>query len=181
MVSAISSQDIGTWRVQGNPPHLPGWFQLRQRQGRPQQLCSQGRYFRVDSFHCGLAGTGSPGERIRRAGRRFPSQQLISEGQSWPCNSNQPVCTGCGSVDGAGAGTFSFTIPNWPSAGTQELRVFGINGVKASKNFVVVGPQISVTPQTVVANQRVSLIGTGFSPGAVIANAQDDQSGTESS
>ena len=32
---------------------------------------------------------------------------------------------------------------------------------------------IQVNPETVLANQRVSLIGTGFSPGAVIANDTD--------
>ena len=90
-------------------------------------------------------------------------------------------CGGCGgSVDATGAGNFSITIPNNAKAGIQELRVTGMvpadgsDAVNASTNITLAGPRIQVTPQSVVANRRISLVGTGFSPGAVIANAVDE-------
>ena len=58
--------------------------------------------------------------------------------------------------------------------------MFGANDVKASKNVTISGPQITVTPGEVLANQRISLVGTGFSPGSVIANADDDLMQTDS-
>ena len=104
----------------------------------------------------------------------FPANSQIIKAEL-ARDSDRPVCAPCGTgVDGTGAGTFSFTIPNWPTAGTQELKVFGTNDVDASKNVTISGPQIQINPKTVLANQRVSLIGTGFSPGSVIANASDD-------
>ena len=41
------------------------------------------------------------------------------------------------------------------------------------RTSTITGPVIQVNPETILANQRVSLIGTGFSPGAVIANDTD--------
>ena len=174
VVSAISSQDIGTCEFKVTHPTFQGGFNYVNAKDGRSSYAPKADTFELTASISASPSTGSPGERILVQVVDFPPNSSISRAEL-ARNSDQPVCTGCGSVDGAGAGTFSFTIPNWPSAGTQELRVFGINDVKASKNFTVVGPQISVTPQTVVANQRVSLIGTGFSPGSVIANAQDDQ------
>ena len=122
--------------------------------------------------------SGSPGERMLVQVVDFPPNSTITMAQL-ARNANNPICTGCGSVDGAGAGTFSFIIPNWPSAGTQELKVFGANDVDAAVNVTISGPQITVTPGEVLANQRVSLVGTGFSPGSVIANADDDLMSTD--
>ena len=71
--------------------------------------------------------------------------------------------TAGGRVDNSGSGNISFTIPNWAKAGTQEVRVY-VGGKNATKNITIGGPRITATPQTVVANQRISLVGTGFSP-----------------
>ena len=83
-------------------------------------------------------------------------------------------CSGiCGTVDRAGSGNFKVTIPNWVNGGTQELRVTGEDDVKASTNVSLAGPQILVTPGTVLANQRISLVGTGFSPNSEIDDDVD--------
>ena len=78
-----------------------------------------------------------------------------------------------GGVDNNGTGNFSVTIPNWVRAGIQELKVWDDDGTSAATKVDLLGPQIQITPKTVLANQRVSLVGTGFSPGGVVANAAD--------
>ena len=117
---------------------------------------------------------GSPGEIMLVQVVDFPYGQItkVEIAREEYCSS------GCGSVDTQGSGNFSLTIPNWVKGGVQELRISGqkdANGdtVRASTNVTFGGPQINVTPGQVLANQRVSLIGTGFSPGAVIANDSD--------
>ena len=47
------------------------------------------------------------------------------------------------------------------------------DAVKASTNVTLAGPQIQVTPGTVLANQRISLVGTGFSPNSEIDDDVD--------
>ena len=118
---------------------------------------------------------GSPGEIIQIQVVDFPRSRSISRVEI----ARDPLnCGGCGgTIDVAGAGNFSITIPNSVKAGTQELRVVTVGDdgedVTASTNIDLLGPQINVTPGSVLANQRVSLVGTGFSPGSVIANADD--------
>ena len=80
-----------------------------------------------------------------------------------------------GSVDSTGSGNFKITIPNWARAGVQELKVWDTSDESASTNVTLSGPQIQVTPQTVLSNQRVSLVGVGFSSGAMIG----DEDGSE--
>ncbi|MCY4366197.1 MAG: hypothetical protein OXE17_08245 [Chloroflexi bacterium] len=80
-----------------------------------------------------------------------------------------------GGID-SGSGSFSIEIPNWARGGIQELKVWdnaSPDQTSASTKVTLVGPQIRLTRETVVANQRISLIGTGFSPGAAIANVND--------
>ena len=118
---------------------------------------------------------GSPGEIIQIQVVDFPRSRSITRVEI----ARDPLnCGGCGgTIDAAGAGNFSITIPNSVKAGTQELRVVTVGDnlkeVTASTNIDLLGPQINVTPGSVLANQRVSLVGTGFSPGSVIANADD--------
>ena len=115
--------------------------------------------------------SGSPGEIILLQVVDFPPGNIgkIEISRETHCSGS------CGNVDSQGSGNISLTIPNTVKAGAQEVRITsGVDSdVKASATVTFVGPQINVTPGTVLANQRVSLVGTGFSPGAVIANASD--------
>ena len=92
----ISSQwHIGTLRVRGNPPHLT---RVVSTTSTPRTaaaiMLNQGRYFRVDSFHCKpRQGTGSPGERILVQVVDFPINSSISRAEL-ARNSDDPVCTG---------------------------------------------------------------------------------------
>ena len=71
--------------------------------------------------------------------------------------------------------TSRFTIPNDVTAGKQELRVHA-GGENASKSVVISGPRIKVTPGDVVANQRVSLVGSGYTAGSKIGDGEGDSS-----
>ena len=55
----------------------------------------------------------------------------------------------------------------------RQLRVYA-GGQNDPTNVTIVGPRIISTPSTVVANQRVSLVGTGFSPNSVLGNDTQD-------
>ena len=124
---------------------------------------------------------GSPGEIIQIQVVDFPPNTSISLVQI-----SRTAVSGGGATDSTGAESFQITIPNWVKAGAQELRVTANkvdaagDNVRASTVIDLLGPQINVTPGTVLANQRISLVGSGFSPGAVIANDTDDEGNHDS-
>ena len=123
--------------------------------------------------------SGSPGQIILLQVVDFPPGNISKIEIA-----RQILCTGtCGNVDPQGNGNMSVTIPNGVNAGAQEVRVTsGVNpAVTATTTITFVGPNIQVNPREVLPNQRISLIGTGFSPGAVIANdAEVDQNAPHS-
>ena len=174
MVAKIDGNDVGKCGFDVTHPTFGGGFNyVNARDGRGNYAPEPDEFELTASINA-TPDTGSPGERILVQVVDFPANSQIIKAEL-ARDSDRPVCAPCGTgVDGTGAGTFSFTIPNWLTAGTQELKVFGTNDVDASKNVTISGPQIQINPKTVLANQRVSLIGTGFSPGSVIANASDD-------
>ena len=174
VVAAIDGSDIGACGFEVTHPTFGGGFNyVNARDGRGN-YAPEPDEFELTASISATPASGSPGERILVQVVDFPVNSQIIKAEL-ARDSARPVCAPCGTgVDGTGAGTFSFTIPNWPTAGTQELKVFGINDVDASKNVTISGPVIQVNPKTVLANQRISLIGTGFSPNSVIANATDD-------
>ena len=75
--------------------------------------------------------------------------------------------TNFGTVDSQGSGNFSITIPNWAPTGRQDLKVW-TDAADARTTITVAGPTIRVNPSNIVANQRVSMIGSGFTPGAYV-------------
>ncbi len=78
-----------------------------------------------------------------------------------------------GSTDGSGNVNISVVIPNWAEPGKQELRVHTTDGAKDNVTVDISGPVITPTPRMVVANQRVSLVGSGFFAGAKIGDCDD--------
>ena len=126
--------------------------------------------------------TGSPGETILVQVIDFTENtrlQTVQIGRQYYCGEANPFgvtesCPGL-DVDASGSGNFSIDIPDWVRAGVQELKVVSAAKDSASTNVTLLGPRIQVNPGTVLANQRISLIGTGFSPGAVIANDTDNE------
>ena len=125
---------------------------------------------------------GSPGEIMLVQVVDFKSNigKVTIGGQVWCSDAGDSDPDGetrlcAGTVDNSGAGNFKITIPNWVRAGAQELKVFDDRdpAASATDSVTLLGPQINVSPKTVLGNQRISLVGTGFSPGAVIANDRD--------
>jgi hypothetical protein len=125
---------------------------------------------------------GSPGEVMQVQLVSFPPSTSIQEiklsgqficGGMPPGKKVEVNCSSYGSVGGQGTASIGVTVPNWAIAGKQELRLKA-GGKTDTYNVNIVGPRIVSTPQTVVANQRVSLVGTGFSPRAEIGDDTAD-------
>ena len=122
--------------------------------------------------------SGSPGEIILIQVVDFSagsSLKKVTLGRQDYCGGdNNPVETSftCPAltVDSTGSGNFKITVPNWARSGVQELKIFGTGGDDGSQNVTIGGPVINVTPGTIWANQRISLVGTGFSSNAVIGD-----------
>ena len=116
---------------------------------------------------------GSPGEIMQVQLVSFPlsghiSRITLSGDEICGPAADSDACQ-YGNVGGQGTASIPVTVPNWAVGGVQELRVWA-GGENDSVNVTIVGPRIIPTPQTVVANQRVSLVGTGFSPRAKIGD-----------
>ncbi|MYC28517.1 MAG: hypothetical protein F4X65_00290 [Chloroflexi bacterium] len=109
---------------------------------------------------------GSPGEiiQVQLASFMQGAVSRVSLGGRDVCGGANPMpCNG--SVNNQGTGTSRVAIPNWAGAGIQELKLW-VGDQDDSTNVTIAGPRVVPTPSTVVANQRVSLVGTGFSPNA---------------
>ena len=123
--------------------------------------------------------SGSPGEIIQVQLSSFPNGAPITSiklsGRDI-CGGKQASCIsqGFGSVGSQGSTSVGVTVPNWATAGVQELFVEA-GGEDDNTKVTIVGPRIVPTPQTVVANQRVSLVGTGFSPRSMIGRVNTGQ------
>jgi hypothetical protein len=128
---------------------------------------------------------GSPGEIMQVRLVSFTPNKLITrvklQGKDicggTPPGETKTVACKHGSVNDQGSASISVTIPNWAVAGLGELRVYTSED-NDNTNVTIEGPRIVSTPQTVVANQRVSLVGTGFSPRSIIGDDDliDDRS-----
>ncbi len=124
---------------------------------------------------------GSPGEIMQVQLVSFPMGMAIQEiklSGDYICGGVPPrmtetvSCSSYGPVGSMGTASIAITVPNWAVAGKQELRIKA-GGKTDTTNVTIVGPRIISTPATVVANQRVSLVGTGFSPNSVLGDDTD--------
>ena len=150
--------------------------------GRDNKAVSHAKFLLEQSIQASPA-SGSPGEimliqvvdfdggrmvdRIQLGGLEYCGPNANPYGEIIPCT--------VGNTDTSGSANFGVTVPNWARSGTQQLKVY-IGGKNASTNVDIGGPQISVTPGTVQANQRISLVGTGFSSNEIIGDDDDDVS-----
>ena len=109
---------------------------------------------------------GSPGEiiQVQLASFMQGAVSRVSLGGRDVCGGSSTM-TCNGSVNNQGTGTTRVAIPNWAGSGIQELKIW-VGDQDDSTNVTIAGPRIVPTPSTVVANQRLSLVGTGFSPNA---------------
>ena len=134
--------------------------------------------FELKSSISATPAGGSPGEIILVQVVDFKFNEgleSVTLGRQDYCGGdNNPIrtsrtCPGL-SVDATGSGNFKIVVPNWARAGVQELKVFGDMESDGSTNITIGGPRITVTPSSVLANQRISLVGTGFSPNTIVGD-----------
>ena len=172
--AAISGADIGECEFTVTHPTFDGGVNyLNAVDGRNNyvSLDKDLAEFVLEASVSASPAGGSPGEIILVQVVDFPGGpigQIEISRRNYCPSPEVPICPG--SVDSTGSGNFKVEIPDWVKAGVQELRVTsGTNDdVDASINISLVGPQISVTPESILANQRISLVGTGFSPNSEI-------------
>ena len=117
--------------------------------------------------------TGSVGDTIQVQMSDFPADATVTAISI----AGFPVSP-TGSVNAEGNGSFSFVIPNSVPQGIEKLAVFASNAKKeeadADTKLIIGGPGIRVTPGTVLANQRVSVVASGFTAGARICCVDPD-------
>ena len=118
---------------------------------------------------------GSPGEVMQVQLSSFPANvgvTAIKLSGDYICGGLNPAgvtipCTY--TVGSQGTASIPVKVPNWAVAGIQEL-VVEAGGEDSDAKVTIVGPRILPTPQTVVANQRISLVGSGFSPNSKLGD-----------
>ena len=172
-VANIGSDDVGKCDFTVSHPVFVGGMNYVNAVDGRNQYARKSDTFDLTASVQARPASGSPGESIVLQIVDFPTNRGISAIQI----SRDPRtinCVGNCSTDQNGAASFSIIIPNWVKGGTQDLRV-GVDDAKgdrvwAGTTVALAGPRVVSTPQTVVANQRISLVGTGFSPNAELGD-----------
>lgn len=183
-VAQVGGNDVGscTFTV-SNPPFTPGFNYVGAVDGRGQFATKSDtnndgdqRFELKPSISVTPSG-GNPGETILVQGFDFPQGSLTrvrlarqdtdAQGRD---NTGGLVAsvTGGTTVGTNGDISFRVVIPNWAAEGVQDLQVTA-GGESDNVNITVGGPRITVTPEVVLANQRISLVGTGFTPNSRIS------------
>ena len=181
--AVADDNDVATCEFEvNNPPFIGGGQSnyINGVDGRGQRAATVGhfkqRLLLTPSITVTPSG-GSPGEVMLVQLLDFPSGQSVDQvqlsrtdicgGIATNANGTSKVCSG--STDSQGNVNVSVVIPNWAVPGKQELKVITSGG---SDNLTVdiTGPRIQATPKEVVANQRVSLVGSGFFAGSKIGD-----------
>ena len=188
LCSAVADgQDVATCKFEvTNPPFIGGDVSnyVNGVDGRGNIAHKDGdddqRFLLLPSISATPNG-GSPGEVMLVQLADFPpgvgvdkvqlSRRDICGGFAVTASGNAIICQG--STDSSGNVNISVVIPNWAEPGKQELKVFTANAGDDSITVDISGPIITPTPRSVVANQRVSLVGSGFFAGAKIGDCDD--------
>ena len=130
--------------------------------------------FKVEASMQSTPAGGSPGEimliQLVNFGNQAAVTQVLLSGQPI-CDDAVATANDCPwNTDMLGTADFKVEIPNWAIGGKQDLKVVAVSvadgETDANTTVDISGPVIRVTPTQVVANQRISLIGTGFVAGA---------------
>ncbi len=171
----VNSDDVGTCDFDiTNPPFLGGNNYVNAFDGRDQtdareypaeymeaEAGDDDRQFELTASVSVAPDGGSPGEVILVQLTDFPRNSAIDEVL---LARNIELGVG-GTTDSTGSANFKITIPDNAPEGMQDLRVT-VADVDDNTTITISGPTVQATPNEVVANQRVSLVGTGFNPRA---------------
>lgn len=202
-VARVGGDDTGSCSFTvSNPPFTPGNTNVvgavdgrGQTANKAADNMHDDQRFDLTPSIAATPKSGNPGETILVQGYDFPTPttaagaritvnlsrvELARQGGARDIKTSQSITATVGTN---GDLDFQFTIPNWAPEGVQELRVFvsytaeGADAATTADDnttITVGGPVVTSTPKTVLANQRVSLVGTGFSPDAEITGADAD-------
>ena len=181
-VASVGGNDVGSCDFTvNNPPFSPGPNYVNAVDGRSNYGSTQiddDQKFNLDPSITVTPNGGNPGETILVQGFDFPypgqvtrvrlaRQDRAADGSSNSAGLAGDI-TGNSAVGTNGDLNFRLVIPNWAVEGVQDLQVTA-SGSSDNVNVTIGGPQITVTPTTVLPNQRISLVGTGFTPNTRIA------------
>ena len=165
------SSNIGTCEFTvSNPPFLPGdgdgdgvnFINAIDGDGKKADVGDDHQFKLKPSISVTPDG-GSPGETLLLQLQDFGTNIGVDS----VTLANSPIC------DNVSGGlpncSTEVMIPNDAELGSQRLKVTGTNGLSATKNINIGGPTVTVTPTSLVPNQRVSLTGSGFSANSWIS------------
>jgi len=127
--------------------------------------------------------SGDPGDTLNIQTKDFPAGALASgccdlAGVPITTNSTATLLTTL-SVPASGELNFNISIPDGVPEGSQALRIKEpTSGSSRRKTITVGGATVIATPEDVTANQRITIIGTGYTEGglATINKASDGSS-----
>ena len=174
-VASVGSDDTGSCEFTvNNPPFSPGDNFVGAMDGRGQPANKSDTHmdgdqkFTLDPSISASPDNGNPGDSILIQMYDFDANAtvtLVDLARQVERNANTPntVSHNASSTGVDGSANFRMTVPNWAPEGRLDLKVTA-GGKSDNITITVGGPQVTVTPGTVLANQRISVVGTGFTP-----------------
>lgn len=179
-VSRVSSDDTGSCDFTvSNPPFIVGDQNfVGAVDGRGQTANKSAtnndsdQQFKLTPTISAAPASGNPGDTILIQMYDFPpnssvtlvdlarQQELATARGQTTQNTVSFTSTGIGAD---GSANFQMTVPNWAPEGVLDLKVTA-GGESDNITITVGGPEVTATPSTVLANQRINLVGSGFSP-----------------
>ncbi len=175
-VAQVGSDDTGscTFTV-NNPPFGVGDNFVGAVDGRGQGANKSATHnddkqkFELTPTISASPASGNPGDSILVQMYDFPAgspvtlvdlaRQVATHGATTP----NKVVWGATTTGSDGSANFRMTVPNWAPQGVLDLQVTA-GGKKDNITITIGGPVVKSTPSTVLANQRINLVGTGFTP-----------------
>ena len=174
-VASVGSNDVGSCDFTvSNPPFGPGLNYVGAVDGRGQYANKSTTHndgdqeFDLEPSISASPDNGNPGDSILIQMYDFPENEQVTRVDlarqvERNAETTNTVSHNAGSTGADGSANFRMTVPNWAPEGRLDLKVTA-GGKSDNINITIGGPVVTVTPGTVLANQRVSVVGTGFTP-----------------
>ena len=195
-VARIGGDDTGSCSFTvNNPPFDPGNNYVNAIDGRSGRVTSPmtgDNVFELKPSITVSPESGNPGDNLQIQLLDFTGGGSITRVEL--ARDSRAVGTALGNVGTNGDANIQITIPDWATAGVQDLRVIATKPTSGDDactptssddctendnvNVTIGGPEVTANPVTVLPNQRISLRGSGFAAGAVVCCADPDGAAT---
>lgn len=197
-VARVSGNDTGSCDFTvSNPPFVVGdqnFVGAVDGRGQTANKAANNKHgdqqFELTPTISAAPASGNPGDTILIQLYDFPpnssvtrvdlARQLELAEERGETTQNTVSFTSVG-IGADGSANFQMTVPNWAPEGVLDLKVTA-GGKSDNITITVGGPEVTATPSTVLANQRINLVGSGFSPNSrvccgtqVTGEAQDPE------